>query len=1750
MAITARKLRRLEAWSNWQAAGGSRVSVVDDAIAARASVTLQNEQLLVTLPLDSISVPSLSARKVIRIDQEDAHTNDIPWSYDLTHWTVPSGVNGSATLNAVGIGGLANTATTLADTSTALQQAFIQVSIGTNSALHYFQYRVKKDAVSSPLISLWSALVSPGTLGRRLDLNTSTGAFTVASSGAPSYFAERVTLSADGLWWIVEMVVQNDGTRTLAQPTIYIAGSTATDQRSEIIGHAQHEPNQGMPSIPLAPIVTNGTSGTRDAIFDEYKIIERAVDDENGLWAITASPFRLTDLAGAGLVSRKDSDGVVVYDFEVLGLTPTEIVTNWVLPALAAVGYSWISIGNITPTARMDMTFAWDTPLSVLLRVASATTSELDIRKSGSGYVIDILPKINSSAQQADIRIDKNLVNITRTESSIEQATRIFPKGSVQDELAGTMARARWQVSAVAARTTNSLTFANDIANAAWSKTATMGAVLNAVGIDGRANGATTLTDVDGAVFQSASRVIAIANDNATHTVSIYFTKDSNQSRFPQVKLILTGGTTQVQRAVAINTATGATSLHNTSGTGTFRTIDGATIHPLLANWWILEITATNNTSGNTSAQVQIYPAAGTVLGADNAAATGSTIVGLAQLELNASVFGPPIITGAAAITSNDITLFDAAGGVGPIGFDNQLLFSYLRRADGSLVQVIGSNAATEIVTVAGNTGIAAGDLIEFRADSAGGDLTYLENPSAVMAYGIKSAIREVSDVPATNNLIKNPVMRTWPGTLPTNWTAVNAPTTAKQTAAPFTALGGASIKVTSTADGQGVVSDAVSIFPTATNPYVSGFAKVWVASGNVRVELLFTTPTGTKIFPALPDVASATVLGQWLDLGESGYDANAVAATAVAIRVVQHSAAASVFYVDAAQVTSTGTQQPFFEGSGATRLWQEANSALVDGSTPVASYTVPLVDLEAYDPVTWSESALIIGANARIVDPRLSIDIVTRIVGIERDYINPENISVTLSNKPEDLTDILATVSRPEREPGASDPPLTNPQQPKLSASFDINGQLIINSAGDNDVTSQKIAWATGSAPSAATVRAATAITQQNISGLATGSTYAQGVTVFIAAFAYNSRGFESSPLMVISESRQGAIIDYTPFASNLTPIKLVSVLPASGAFVGEIVFLTTDKKLYRWDGAAWLSAVASTDITGQIQTAQIADSAITALKLGALAVTAGKIAANAVGSTEIASLSITNAKIAANAVDTAKLAANAVTTTELAALAVTGAKIAALTITAGNIAAHTISANEIAALTITAAEIAAGAITAAKISAGAITAGKLAVGWGGAALNSDPGTTDFSAWFGIAGSASIVTLTDGKVGPTALRSTNGYWGGESARIPYDPTKSYRVRAWARRSAGATGRLYIGCGVFNHAGGFADASGNYFYIAASNVIASTTWTEYQGVLPANRSWATTPETIAIVLLLDYNVSEAQYMEAQDVRLEEVLPGTLIQDGVITTNHIAANTIQSGDIAALTIVAANIAAGTITSAELAATSVIAGKIAANAVTATEIAALTITGAKIAAGTITADKLVANSITAGQIQAGAISATELAAGAVTAGKIAAGVITATELAAGSITVDKLVVNSLVDACFAIGDGVAHSIANVTSASYDWSTSDVVDTTGDMHGSGFPAAIYVRRTGGIVFITAQVDWDGNTVGSRQLDITKNDTSVIMSDLSDAAGVKDYWQTVMAVDYNPTNGDYYRVQVTQSSGGTRTVSYQTFRVVHLKL
>ncbi len=74
---------------------------------------------------------------------------------------------------------------------------------------------------------------------------------------------------------------------------------------------------------------------------------------------------------------------------------------------------------------------------------------------------------------------------------------------------------------------------------------------------------------------------------------------------------------------------------------------------------------------------------------------------------------------------------------------------------------------------------------------------------------------------------------------------------------------------------------------------------------------------------------------------------------------------------------------------------------------------------------------------------------------------------------------------------------------------------------------------------------------------------------------------------------------VDLAKFATGLTPVEFGATLPVTGNFAGRQYFLTTDNKLYRYNGTTWTVSTATTDLLGQILNGQIADNAVSASKI-----------------------------------------------------------------------------------------------------------------------------------------------------------------------------------------------------------------------------------------------------------------------------------------------------------------------------------------------------------------------------------------------------------------------------------------------------------------------------------------------------------------------------------------------------------------------
>jgi len=198
---------------------------------------------------------------------------------------------------------------------------------------------------------------------------------------------------------------------------------------------------------------------------------------------------------------------------------------------------------------------------------------------------------------------------------------------------------------------TNSLTYSNDLTNATggWTEqSATTG--LNAVGLSGQANTATTLTDAGAGQYSAVYKSVTTPADTNPIVIRAFILKDTDETRFPAVG-IHPGGT-WTDEAWNINTKTGAIQQTADSGDGFIGEVNDAGL------WWEVLLQVTNKI-GQTSIRPKVWAAIGTSISTTSAAATGSCVFGNVELHLNKTIAqvrgSAPIITAASTVSTTAV---------------------------------------------------------------------------------------------------------------------------------------------------------------------------------------------------------------------------------------------------------------------------------------------------------------------------------------------------------------------------------------------------------------------------------------------------------------------------------------------------------------------------------------------------------------------------------------------------------------------------------------------------------------------------------------------------------------------------------------------------------------------------------------------------------------------------------------------------------------------------------------------------------------------------------------------------------------------------------------------------------------------------------------------------------------------------------------------------------------------------------------
>lgn len=401
------------------------------------------------------------------------------------------------------------------------------------------------------------------------------------------------------------------------------------------------------------------------------------------------------------------------------------------------------------------------------------------------------------------------------------------------------------------------------------------------------------------------------------------------------------------------------------------------------------------------------------------------------------------------------------------------------------------------------------------------------------------------------------------------------------------------------------------------------------------------------------------------------------------------------------------------------------------------------------------------------------------------------------------------------------------------------------------------------------------------------------------------------SLPGTVATAQIADAALTTAKFASGIEPVTVVagSTVPTTKSTTA--IVLTGTGKLYRWNGTAYVTSVATADLAGTITDAQIAGMAASKVtgqlsdtQLAAIgaakvtgqivgtqitdgAISTAKLSAGSVTAAVIAADTITAAQIAANAITSAELAAGAVVAGKIAAGSIQAADIAAGTITGDRIAANTITASQIAADTITAGQIAAGAVTASEIAAGAIRAQHILVA--PKSLNLDPSFEGGAAsWIGFVQRLprSNASVPASCPAPFAAQFSNRD-NPSFASIDVNPGEVYRASCWVNRGTGGGG---AGLGVYGTVQG-PDGSTVTSFAWPGAYTNATGWVRVTGLY-------TVPATGARLLFGPWADRTSYAGEAwyADLTVERAADASLIVDGAITAEKIQTGLLSADNV--------------------------------------------------------------------------------------------------------------------------------------------------------------------------------------------------------------------------------------------------------------
>lgn len=757
------------------------------------------------------------------------------------------------------------------------------------------------------------------------------------------------------------------GTTTAYFPPDALVSCTAvlSPTEPETLSFAIPRTDARLSEVVVGRVVrTRFTDSTDDV---EWDIV--AIDDSSrsNVVQVTALPI-LMRLARCIVNTTSLSDGSVTFDYTGVDLQASEWLDELIFPATTAAGLTWITAGTIDSTRRFGIAGEWSSALEVLAAIAApgSASCEYRLRRNGTtGYYLDLVTQIGSSAATVRVRPQVNLLETARQRNAVDIATRLYPRGSTSSVSTRTMANHIWQVDSVVSGTVLQLRDVNsgvgpiaydDQLNGLWlapmnSTTFSSQEVTDSVASNQRV----TISNTTGIVAGDWVRFFHEAGSTAQRVTSVThptLVKPPTQGGIGDRGQILdrpniVADTNLAKNPTMVNWTVSADPPNTWSeyaATPANVSFDKESTDVVIhgTNTWRIR---TTGTSSGARGEPLIIPPDGVFSGA---------LVLTQQPGVRVET-GDISVWKLATARHTATVWLKVADCPPPVGYDNARVYMYLRdvsRPDFATKPIHPSLQAGLIGTWDYDEGSERGTWLRFQ--SAPFDL------STFVDFGVSTLNQYHNDIDKVNGKVR------------------------------------VCIELAGGNTGSSTITDKY-LYPnylgawSSVATYSTNDVVLHVVSGVTRYFIALTTSNNKQ-----PENHLGT---NWAEV-DGGTNTQQYAGQNVA----------SGWDVYVGPVTVAESTEPIGdrEYSGGTELWQSANAALPSRSAVARGYDLRVADLARDDGTTYGDYEFVPGGTIEVINPELDNDVASlRLVEYRPNYLQPLQSEVRVGLPPERLTDL-----------------------------------------------------------------------------------------------------------------------------------------------------------------------------------------------------------------------------------------------------------------------------------------------------------------------------------------------------------------------------------------------------------------------------------------------------------------------------------------------------------------------------------------------------------------------------------------------------------------------------------------------------------------------------------------------------------------------------------------------------------------------